>query len=128
MRTRDELVRELKALRQQQKRPWPDWLGDLKAGDTLFYVRGGNGWPIASTVRRRTPTGQIVLDNGDRFHPDGKLVGRDAWAWAELYPYDETVEREIRAFTYLSTIKDHLHLLPLEEIEQLYEKLKPTRK
>lgn len=49
---------------------------DVHAGDQVILYRGTVSLPQLSTVKRVTPSGQIVLEDYPvRFYPDGREVG-----------------------------------------------------
>lgn len=54
------------------------WLASLKAGDQVAMQHYTAGYHL-STVKRVTPAGRIVLENGDQFSPNGTEITSSKW-------------------------------------------------
>lgn len=54
-------------------------LAEAKPGDTLFIWTHFNRKGRLATVERKTPSGLVVLKNGDKFNVDGYMRGASGW-------------------------------------------------
>jgi hypothetical protein len=111
-----------------------DWLKTLKVGDEVAYGYEANGIPsfYFSEVMKVTSTGQVTLENGRRFNPDGVERGRNAsWHRNRLEPvseakkliaeYEANQESKLNRHKLQLSIKARLSDFSLEQLERLAE-------
>jgi hypothetical protein len=103
-----------------------DWLTDLKAGDEVGVERGGASSEVTlTTVLRRTPTGQVVVNWGRgerRFRPDGREEGGDVWYITRLVQVTDELRTRIehaRLAAQLSSVR--WSGLPVEVLRRVKE-------
>lgn len=77
-------------------------------GDELV-LNVGRSWKLVK-VAKVTPTGQIVLDNGDRYFSNGRKISGRRWDTGSLHEATPERRQETareKQITFLQTIKWH---------------------
>jgi len=110
-----------------------DWIKQLKPGDLVAHGNARNGIPSYkfSKVEKVTPSGQIVLENGKRFNPDGyERVAESRYlsrlveakiAQQRLDEYEAMKQKQKQQHELERAIKSKLSDLSLEQLEKLSE-------
>lgn len=98
-----------------------EWLASLKVGDEVCYSSYRSNYTI-SKVKKITPTGQIVLENGNRFKEGVYRSGTGAWATLyRLKPVTEEIREKILRTKLINVIGDtNLHGLTLQQLKDIY--------
>jgi hypothetical protein len=97
---------------------------DVKQGDRVasYYGRVYGDRYTLRTVARVTGGGQIVLDNGDRFTPDGRGIG--PLRYRRIRKIDDKVRDAIRRQELAAILRPHLDRwdqLPTETLGRIAE-------
>jgi hypothetical protein len=90
----------------------------LKSGDKIGTSRSGNWSNTYSiqVVKSVSKTGQVTLENGDRFTKDGKLMGGSGFRSTYLVSV-ETVEKNIASETARRE-RNNRHAAAIELVEK----------
>lgn len=70
-------------------------LARLKPGDEVAVAGVRGGYLKILPVKRVTPSGQIVLENGDRFMPTGCMVGTSFHDRRRLHAPTEAIREKL---------------------------------
>ncbi len=95
---------------------------DLKPGDEVAVTGPRSGYLQVSQVQRITPSGQIVLANGDRFNPGGRQFGRSDWSQQYLTEATDAVHAKVARAKMVDRLRrrlDKWEQLPTETLERI---------
>lgn len=82
-----------RVIQQGNHMEYSAWLAQLKPGDHVAIYRN-TGWD-SYEVTKRTPSGQIVLANGQRFAQDGWEIGKQSWHKCSLTEITPEIEQKM---------------------------------
>jgi hypothetical protein len=79
---------------------------NVNVGDEVAQYTGHSGTVKIRKVVKITPTGMIVLDNGDRYRADGRhRVGGNEWEYSRLSEITDEIRAEAERQVNLAIIE-----------------------
>lgn len=104
------------------------WLASIQVDDEVIMVgEGVHGRLSKHRVLKRTPSGQVVLDNQMRFGPDGRKLGGSGHWRATLEPLTAEFQEKVERQELLVTLRNlHWEKLPTAVLQAVGEALKRT--
>ena len=95
---------------------------DLKPGDEVAVSGPRGGYLQISQVQRVTPSGQIVLANGNRFNSRGWMLGASTWNQQYLEEATDAVRAKVARAKMVDRLRrklDKWEQLPTETLERV---------
>ncbi|HNR58261.1 MAG TPA: hypothetical protein PKJ51_07375 [Methanothrix sp.] len=104
-----------------------EWLDGLKPGDEVAFQLSPNAEVLIDQVRKRTPTGQIVLGCGRRFTAEGRGIVGGVWGKPNLMQVTPELKERVTAAKRRAAIKtlnwDQLSAGTIDEVYSLLSSL-----
>lgn len=94
-----------------------EWLASLKARDQVVVTNGTVAMEDLGEVAKRTPSGQIVLTNGNRFDKHGHEIGAAGWNRLTLFEVTPEKREKIKHNTLANNV--HTAISRLDNINRL---------